>query len=465
MWCLPTYGRPKLFDGIFDAPGGMPPPGALVVYLTRNDPHFDENLDVCARRGLNFQVMNSAARLGDILRHFPAVYAEEPSYGLVTDDHWPITPRWWEALDKAAGDRFISHSVDVSDTSPLPGAPCFGGELVRAMGTLAVHGLLHNYIDNAWRVVGEDFGLIRPVPEVVVEHKHWIRGQVEQDATHKRGSHDIEEDEKRFVDWLKSDDRTTMYDRIGKALGIKPRIISADLSKVRLAVCLPLGNGTLDVALDESLCASLEHCARYGMRFLKHVIVGGSNIGYTRELLMAAALRSNCSHVMMVDDDMAWDEPTLLAGLLAADHDFAAVVGTKKTPGKLAFCCQFFPGRQPIHERSGFLQVKSVGFGLCVIKREVFLKMMAAYPKLRYDAMGDDQPAGYALFCETIIDGGNGKRQRVTEDVAFCYRWTGIGGDIYVDHQATLRHIGRFDYSGRIADIMEPDVPAKEAAE
>ena len=37
MWLLPTFGRPHLFDGIFDAPGGMPPPSALIVYLTAGD--------------------------------------------------------------------------------------------------------------------------------------------------------------------------------------------------------------------------------------------------------------------------------------------------------------------------------------------------------------------------------------------------------------------------------------------
>ena len=101
---------------------------------------------------------------------------------------------------------------------------------------------------------------------------------------------------------------------------------------------------------------------------------------------------------------------------------------------------------------------------MCVIKRGVFERMIAAYPKLRYDAHAQE-PAGHALFCETIIiDEKTGKRQRLTEDVAFCHRWTAIGGEIHVDHQATVRHVGRFDYSGRIADVLEIS-SQREAAE
>jgi hypothetical protein len=463
MWCLPTYGRPQLFDKIFDAPGGMPPPSDLVVYLTEGDASLSENIHICVRRGLSYVEMPPETRLGDILRDLPLTCASV-SYGLVTDDHWPITPRWWEALEAEAGDRFIAHSVDPKDTSPLPGAPCFGGDLVRAMGTLAPGGMLHNYIDNTWKVIGEHFGLIRPLPEVVVEHSHWIRDG-KKDATYERGSHDFEVDGARFQAWLISEEREAMYERIGEALGIKSRIVSADLSKVRLAVCLPLGAGKLDVELDKSLSASLQHCVNHGLTFHRYDLNGTSNIGYCRELLMSAALRSDCTHVLMVDDDMAWDDPALMANLIAADHDFVAAVGVRKTPGRLSFCCQFFEGTQPIHPRSGFLQVKTVGFGLCVIKRQVFEAMIKAYPKLRYDAHGQE-PAGHALFCETIIvDPDTGARLRATEDVAFCHRWTQIAGQIYVDHQATLRHIGRFDYSGRIADVMEADFTAKEAAE
>ena len=460
MWLLPTFGRPHLLARIFEAPGGMPE--CLVVYLTEDDPEFDKNMAICRERGENFGVMKSTSRLGDVLRCFTKDFPHEKTYGLVTDDHWPITPGWWEKLEEAAGNKYIAHAVDPEDTSPLPGAPCFGGDLVRAMGTLAPGGMLHNYIDNAWRTIGEDFGIIRPCLDVLVQHHHPVRGQASQDATHLRGSWDIEMDEARFRAWLVSKQRENIYARVCELLGVKPRVSGFDLNKVRLAVCMPLADGRIDVALDRSLCDSLELCAKHGMSFAKHVLVGGSNVGYTRELLTASALRSDCTHVMMVDDDMAWDEPTLLANLIAADHDFAAVVGVKKIPGPTRFCCQF---EEPmtLHPRSGFLRVKSVGFGLVVIKREVFEKMIAAYPKLRYDAYGQE-PAGHALFCETIQVGEDGKRLRMTEDMAFCYRWTGIGGEIWVDLQATLRHVGRFDYSGRVADVLEA-VPQNEAAE
>lgn len=459
-WFLPTYGRPEQLRRMWDAPGGMP--RDLVVYLTEGDPHLHEVAKICALRDAGCQLMPEG-RIGDIYRNILRNYPDEKTYGILADDYWPITPGWWAALEEAAGDFCLAHSVDPADTSPLPGPPCFGGELARAMGTLAPGGLLHNYIDDVWRKVAEDFGVLRSRPDILVEHRHHVRGGAERDATYDRGSADIGLDRARHTAWIISAEREEMYERVEALFGLGSKLRRMDLSKVLLAVCMPLADGRIDVALDESLCASLELCSRYGMRFIKHTLNGSSNIGYARELLMSAALRSGATHVMFVDDDMAWSDPRLLPDLIAADHDFAAAVGVKKLPGPTRFCCQFFEGAQPVHPTSGFLGVKSVGFGLCVIKRQVFEKMIAAYPKLRYDAAGQE-PAGHALFCETVQVGSDGKRLRMTEDMAFCYRWTGIGGEIWVDHQATLRHVGRFDYSGRIADVLEA-VPQKEAAE
>lgn len=239
--------------------------------------------------------------------------------------------------------------------------------------------------------------------------------------------------------------------------------LTAGLSGVRLSVCMPLYDGKIDISLDDALCTSLAFCSRHGLMFTKHVIGGGSNIGITRESLMRSALRSSPTHVMFVDGDMAWDDPEMIARLIAADHDFVGVAGIHKTAGKPSFCVRLFPGVQTPHPRSGFLRVRDVGFGLVLLKRSVFDRMIAAYPKLRYDAADGPDDACSALFCETVQpDPATGRRLRLGEDIAFCWRWTAIGGEIHVDHNATLRHIGSFDYAGRLADILEP---VREAAE
>src|SRR4030081_2498640 len=94
----------------------------------------------------------------------------------------------------------------------------------------------------------------------------------------------------------------------------------------------------------------------------------------------------------------------------------------------------------------GFTRVRYAGTGFLMIRRHVLEKMCQhpAYASLQFfrehsaDALAGS-PNRFALF-ECMIDSNTGTY--LSEDFAFCKRWTDIGGEIWADLESRLNHVG-----------------------
>lgn len=218
MWFLPTYGRPESFTRLRQSTGGLPPPDKLQVLLTEDDPRRGE-YDTAPYR----QHVIPARSLGDVFRWIVPNFKFEKFYGIITDDFELIKPQWWEVLEVAAADRFIASAFKDGDSGMLPGIPCFGGGLVRAMGTIMpVEGIHHNSTDVVWYTIGLEFNLLKLDASGMVYHRHPIYGTAEMDDTYKRGAFNPvfkENDPIAFNQWANSDARRLMNERIKTFLG------------------------------------------------------------------------------------------------------------------------------------------------------------------------------------------------------------------------------------------------------
>jgi hypothetical protein len=57
-----------------------------------------------------------------------------------------------------------------------------GSGLIRELGYFNPPGLEHLYLDDSWKWVGLQLGTLRYIPEVVIEHLHYLNGKAPQDA-------------------------------------------------------------------------------------------------------------------------------------------------------------------------------------------------------------------------------------------------------------------------------------------
>src|SRR3982074_3473177 len=103
----------------------------------------------------------------------------------------------------------------------------------------------------------------------------------------------------------------------------------------------------------------------------------------------------------------------------------------------------------------GFTRVRYAGTGFLMIRRHVLEKMCQhpAYASLQFfrehslDALAGS-PNRFALF-ECMIDPKTGTY--LSEDFAFCKRWTDIGGEIWADLESRLDHVGPSVFHGDIS--------------
>ena len=102
---------------------------------------------------------------------------------------------------------------------------------------------------------------------------------------------------------------------------------------------------------------------------------------------------------------------------------------------------------------NGFTRVRYAGTGFLMIRRHVLEKMCEHYASLQFfRECSSDVLAGsrnrFALF-ECLIDPATGTY--LSEDFAFCKRWTDLGGEIWADLDSRLDHVGPSVFHGDIA--------------
>jgi hypothetical protein len=118
---------------------------------------------------------------------------------------------------------------------------------------------------------------------------------------------------------------------------------------------------------------------------------------------------------------------------------------------------------------NGFARVRYAGTGFLMIRRQVLEAMCRhpAYASLQFfrehslDALAGS-PNRFGLF-ECMIDQKTGTY--LSEDFAFCKRWTDMGGEIWADLQSRLDHVGPSVFHGDVSSqFAAPAMAAANAA-
>ena len=117
---------------------------------------------------------------------------------------------------------------------------------------------------------------------------------------------------------------------------------------------------------------------------------------------------------------------------------------------------------------NGFTRVRYAGTGFLMIRRHVLERMCRhpAYAPLQFlrehslDALAGSLNR-FALF-ECMIDPKTGTY--LSEDFAFCKRWTDIGGEIWADLESRLDHVGPSVFHGDVSSQFAAAVSAADAA-
>ena len=195
---------------------------------------------------------------------------------------------------------------------------------------------------------------------------------------------------------------------------------------------------------------------QYGISFRITTLRNESLVTRARNILSAMFMESTASHLFFIDADIEFDVDSILRAL-AYDKDIMAAAYPKKAlPIQYAINFKFLdPATKQIRIENGAVEVLDASTGFFCIKRGVFDKMRESYPELHYrnDSNIDEKFHKYCYsFFDTIQDPDDNRY--LSEDYTFCRRWQKLGGEIWLDPNTKLNHVGTYTFEGDVSKVM-----------
>jgi len=205
-----------------------------------------------------------------------------------------------------------------------------------------------------------------------------------------------------------------------------------------------------------SLVDAVLELERLGVAHERCIFRGSSNLPRARNEIAARFLASNCTDLIVVDDDIGWP-PDAIPRLLAADKPLVGAIYRKKAdfPAALGipWSWQAEPDESPdgtIPEIGGLLRFKRIGTGFMMIAREVFEKLIAAHPDWKRAGSMFSSSAARDCYYRFFAFPDDPDDPTAGEDVALCDAYRALGGEIWVDPQVVLTHVGEREFVGKL---------------
>jgi hypothetical protein len=212
-------------------------------------------------------------------------------------------------------------------------------------------------------------------------------------------------------------------------------------------------------------------CIERGIKLSFRMLGGDALITRARGNLVAEFLAEpTATHLLFIDADIGFRADQVFA-LIEGDRDIVSAVYPMKIINWERIQAQVAAGRPLVPSATmsyavefldpaaitpvdGLAQVRYVGTGFMLIRRQVFTRLAEHYPALKFRGFGQATPADaerYSFF-ESMIDPDTGSY--LSEDYAFCKRWRDIGGEIWINLDSHLTHVGAIAFDGDLMSLF-----------
>lgn len=180
---VPTRGRPQNVAELLEAWVETTTVAELHLMVDDDDP------TAAATQAMTFPArvtlwLEARRRLGGSLNWLAPTLAQRfDAVGFMGDDHRPRTLGWDSRIgDEATRPGAVVYGNDLNQQHRLPTAVFLDARIVRAQGFMVPVGMVHLYLDDYWKLLGERLGTLRYLPDVVIEHMHPTVGKAQWDG-------------------------------------------------------------------------------------------------------------------------------------------------------------------------------------------------------------------------------------------------------------------------------------------
>lgn len=235
------------------------------------------------------------------------------------------------------------------------------------------------------------------------------------------------------------------------------------MSAPRVFIGMPTAGNTIQSDCTASL---MDMTARLHGRGVGTVfrVIDGPNAMIQRDLLAREFLAGDCTHLLCIDNDMAFPAD-ICDRLLAAGKRLIGAVYPRRSLDlrRLATLRErhgFDDALALAHDwnvhlldgtvtvRDGLARVGALATGFLLIERACLVEMMERIDVPSYTTVGG--PANLRAFFRELNENG----AVWSHDYAFCKRWIEAGGEVWADVQAEILHVGAFRYGMPFANYL-----------
>lgn len=181
-----------------------------------------------------------------------------------------------------------------------------------------------------------------------------------------------------------------------------------------------------------AIARSREALSAAGIQSAYVLLSGNCHVDDARNAVVREFLASDCTELVFLDADVCW-EPADLVQLCKRDRDLVGGVYPYRRDGGEGMPVRMMDSRA--FDAEGLLEVEGLPTGFLKIKRHVLEKVAAASPWY-FDKMDRT-----ALVFDRPDPDESGTRWG--GDIAFCRKWTALGGKMYADAELRLGHVGQ----------------------
>lgn len=270
----------------------------------------------------------------------------------------------------------------------------------------------------------------------------WLRKLM---AEHKWSNEAMAEYKPRLVS--DNPNPTTMNaDQINKLVADQvPGLVDKPAEPQVRRICLGLLAYDAKIMTRTMMCLmnSIAACAARGWGFTVIMRDADSMVARGRSLLASQFLENpeskNCSDLVMIDTDLAWDGDEFMRILDAPVDVIGGAYPFKDESGD-------FPLRWPadgLMEENGLWSVQAVTPGFFRVTRKALEKIAREMPWLEFK----DKPSANGQRQWMFFDNIHRPSGIYDEGYIFCEHWRTVGGKVWLDPDLNLTHIGMKAYN------------------
>lgn len=180
----------------------------MLLAIDKDDPKFSEYLKLFGEEW-SYIVIEKRKTCIQIYNYIVNYLCKDFKYYMPSNDDFVFLTNLWDTKliekIKEKGGWAIAYGDDRIHGEEMPTTSVISGNIVRALGYLQLPSLTHLFGDNAVKVIGQGLGRLFYVPQVVIQHKHFIDKKTPHDNISLRTNSPqmYEEDQKAIKLWFK----------------------------------------------------------------------------------------------------------------------------------------------------------------------------------------------------------------------------------------------------------------------